>query len=137
MVELVVQIRNKGFNNNTKPQQVKRYDRGDVIDVLPNNTVWSIAELSHPDWRIIRVNMTMSEAQGLRSPELDPAGIKINTWKRGRKFDLDSVLVTDGKFKTFLLDDTRAVPVFRVTGSSKLFTDITVIKPPADTFIGV
>ncbi len=135
-VEIFFRVAAQGLPTGDKALEVKRYQRGDCVIWKPEGWGWGSIELTHPEHRIVRfTKMTVSEAEALISTELDAALSKTHTWKRIRRLDLDSLLITDGAFKTFLFDDTRAVPMFRFTGKLTLIDNITVTKSNADTVV--
>ena len=49
-----------------KSDHVGSTKRGDVIEICPDGWGWSDAELTHPDWRIIRSPITQSMANILK-----------------------------------------------------------------------
>jgi hypothetical protein len=133
MLETLLRVKDKLDDNPTKALEVTRMHRGDTVVWMPEGHTWSDEEKTNPAWRIVRLNITVSEAEALVSPELDPTGLKANCWKRVRKFDLE--LIGPGAFRTFLEDDTRAEPIFEFTESITLIDAITVTKPNADTLV--
>ena len=135
MVELLIRTQDKKADTPTKALEVQRMHRGDVVLWRPDGWPWSAREKASPAWRILRINITPSEADALVSPELDVLSIKLHVWKRIRKLDLDNVLISPGKFKTFLDDDSRSTPVFTFTGDVTLLGTITETKPNADTVV--
>lgn len=121
-----------------KSLKVQQYGAGDVVIWKAEGWGWGSVELTHPEHRILRIaNMTVSEAEALVSQELNVGKVKLHTWKRIRKFDLNSILIVSGKFKDFLDDDTRIVPIFKFTGNISLITSITTTKDNADTVVAV
>ena len=135
-VDLFLRVADQGGSGTDKALMVTRFQRGDIVAWKPSPWGWGSVELTHPEHRIIRFNsMTVSEAQALVSPEIDVTETKRHRRKRIRQLDLDSLLITVGDFKTFLFDDTRAVPIFIFKGSLKLIGDITFTKSNADTVV--
>lgn len=55
--------------------------RGDVIAVCPNGHPWSPAELTNPDWRIIRAPILQAEADALLSKSQDATVKRRREWK--------------------------------------------------------
>ena len=56
---------------------------GDVIAVCADGWAWSSAELTNPDWRIVKVNILQSHADAFLSRANDP------TVKRRREWMID------------------------------------------------
>jgi len=87
-------------------------DRGDIIDFIEDETRFTLSDtvLKHPDWRIIRVDLTRIEAEALAAEEFNPDNIKPFTYRR--KFRLQTSFAgLPPKVKAFLTDNTRAVPI--------------------------
>ncbi len=136
MAELLMTVKSN-LPNASKLEETRRYGPGDIITVQEDAWPWSAAELTNPDWRIIQAKgMTVSEGESLISPEKNPLDTKAQRWKRLRKLDLAHVLIGPGKFKNFLGDDTRVVPIFNFNAQQAvLISNITVIKPDADIYV--
>lgn len=47
-------------------------DPGDVIEVVPDNHVFTPAELGNTDYRFIRVPLVAIEAEAMKAPDIDP-----------------------------------------------------------------
>lgn len=47
-------------------------DPGDIVEVVPDDHVFSPAELGNPDYRFLRVPLVAIEAEALKAPDLDP-----------------------------------------------------------------
>ncbi len=118
----------------TKSVEVMRTHRGDVIVAKPNGWPWSQQERTNSSHRIVEVDITNSEADALTKPEFNILDTKQQYWTRGRRLDLDSVLIT-GKFKDYLADDTRATQIFEFTGNPALISSITETKQDADDYL--
>jgi CxxC motif-containing protein len=67
--------------------------RGDVIAVCPDGWNWGTEEISNPDWRIIKTDLTEDEASVFLSPERDkdPTQPSRTLQFRAFKIDLDSL----------------------------------------------
>lgn len=70
------------------------YKRGDVIVVKPDGWPWSEAELTNPDWRIIKFPaVTVEQAASFLAPEVetDPRNPNRMRQRRGFRLDLDGM----------------------------------------------
>lgn len=47
-------------------------DPGDIVDTVPDDHVFTPAELGNPDYRFIRVPLVAIEAEAVRAPDRDP-----------------------------------------------------------------
>jgi hypothetical protein len=92
--------------------------RGDVIAVCPNGWGWTPAELTNPDWRIVRVPFTAAECDALLTlgdgnPQL------ARCWKR--KYGIDASILPAGvkaallapRVAPYILDATAYLSQFR------------------------
>ena len=53
---------------------------GDVISICPDGWQWSPAELSNPDWRIVRVNILQTQADAFLSRANNPLVKRRREW---------------------------------------------------------
>lgn len=53
---------------------------GDVISICPDGWAWSPAELSNPDWRIVRVNILQAQADAFLSKSKNVAVKRRREW---------------------------------------------------------
>ena len=114
MTELLFRVRDVPHDDLAK--HVTRLHRGDIVDSRVTGHGWSERELTMPFWRILRADITLTEAIFLAASEPDPFNSKTRLWTRVRKLDLDNPLLPD-RFKDWLKDDTRAVPILVVAAS--------------------
>lgn len=59
-----------------------RMTRGDVIHCQPCPCKWSEAELIHPDWMVIKVDIEPIEAQRLKEPHTAPDGTVLHVRRK-------------------------------------------------------
>ena len=90
MYDLLVRVADKPLSGNPL-LDCKRTMRGDVIVVKPDGWAWSPTERNNPDWRIIKTDMTLAEAEGMTAS--DGGNPLANPYRRVRalKFDIDSL----------------------------------------------
>lgn len=87
--------------------------RGHVIVVKPDGHDWAKDELTHPAWRIVRVNCTEAEANAMLAAE---PGLETNRMLQRRAFRLDvDHLALPPAVKLFLSDDSRQTPIAEIT----------------------
>lgn len=140
-MELLVRIRNK-----TSPdvyQNCRLTKRGDVIAVRPDGHPWGKRELSNPDWRIIRVPISLAEAGALIDKE--PGNPRTNRMLQRRSFylNVDWSELPAG-VKSWILDDTRQEPIRQFTAAAirsivaqrTALTDPNVLGPQNENVIG-
>lgn len=53
---------------------------GDVIAICPDGWAWSTAELTNPDWRIVRANVLQSQADALLSQSNNASVRRRREW---------------------------------------------------------
>ena len=108
--------------------------RGDVIAAQPDGWVWSTAELTNPEWRILKMpTLTQAEADALTTPELDPSSTKAYTWsKRGTALYFEKQALPY-KFLKYLRDATRQLSSYDVgqAGEDQLIRDLATDKGDA------
>jgi hypothetical protein len=130
MSEVLVRVRNKV---QADPYlSCKLHERGDVIVVCADGWAWSAAELTNPDWRIIKLpNVTVSQVDGFLGPEFDTDPAHPSRMLRRRAFMLD-IDFSDLPlaFKNWLRDDTRAAPTRTVNYTPAQFLALKVAKTP-------
>lgn len=54
---------------------------GDVIAICPDNWPWSPAELTNPDWRIVRVNILQAQADAFLAKANSPLVVRRREWR--------------------------------------------------------
>lgn len=120
---------------------VKVHKRGDVIDVLADDVVFSPNELSHPEWRILKFDgVSRSEASVFLSPELPTAPPALSHLPdpmlqvRGFYLDLDAATLP-AAMKAYLADATRAVGVYTVPASVNMAALKRKRLPRPDPFV--
>lgn len=128
MVEMLVRVIDK-----TNPDfylNLGCSKRGDVIAVKPSGWAWTPAELTSPDWRILKVPLAMAEAQKYLRPQDDGKDSRDPTKSKTLKrrdvgIDLDNILIP-ASVKTGISDSVRATPIIDVGAFN--ISSITVIK---------
>ena len=114
-------------------QEVKLYNRGDVIAFKPDGWAWTAIEKTNPTWRIFRANLTEAECEALVAAELDIDGTKNLTRKRARKLKTDGLTLPQ-QLTDYLADDTRAEAMFVVPDNWVTHVRaMEYIKPDADS----
>lgn len=128
MAELVVRVQDKVNEDFYLDCQCTK--RGDVIEVRPDGWAWSKLERSNPDWRIIRVPMSVSEAQAFLAPELntDPKNPSKTLQRRAFKIDLENQKL-DAETLAVLADSKRDVPVYETKLALADVRDLKQAKP--------
>jgi hypothetical protein len=138
MPELLVRWRSKHSDDLYRDVQLTK--RGDVIEACEDGHDWTPAELTNPDWRILKVpGLTWNEANALKSSEDgDPTTNKM-LQRRGFYIDVSSLTLPQS-FIDWVRDDTRAAPTFTI-GPAALATlrSLVVRKQPVSdpAIIGV
>lgn len=111
---------------------VQRYQRGDVIQILPDKHVFSERELTNRAWRIVKIaDLTRSEAEALTSPEPDEDELHVRNWRRIRRLNLDHAAIPVA-IKAFIDDDSRTRAILTLDGGRALLNDIVEQKTAAD-----
>lgn len=101
MAEILIRVRDKEGHN---PMCVGEHE---VVVICANNWPWTIRERSDPDWRIVRVGCSVSEAQRYVGKEnVDPEVYLI----RRRHFKLDPTQLTPND-QEWYADDTRKAAI--------------------------
>lgn len=118
MAEILISIQDKPGAASDVEFRVKTCNRGDPVTWHEDGWSWSQNELTFPFWRIFRVPLTVSELETFLSEEQFgvPTIGEVRRWARQYRLDLDQSNFS-GPLKTFIADDTRAVPVFTVQGA--------------------
>lgn len=91
------------------------YKRGDVIMAKPDGWPWSMAELTNPDWRIIKFpSIAMDQAASFVAPEAetDPRNPNRMRQRRGFRLNFDAL---PGDLQAYITDSSRSQP-FAITG---------------------
>lgn len=106
--QLLVRVKDK-INPNSEILSAKLMKRGDVVHVADENHVWGTKELSNPDWRILKVELTKEQAESLLAPEHPPDLLKEYKMlrKRAIRLNLDSMDVATNLLDT--RDDPKSV----------------------------
>jgi len=112
-----------------------RTHRGDVISFVDDNHVFSQRELTNPEWRIVKVDITLSEAMAFIAVEEDVENTKSRKWKRKFGLDLDNISFPK-EIRDYISDATRVVPIFEFAAKNKnLLSNVTVVKGSAEDYI--
>lgn len=96
MAELLVRIIDKV--NDDPYLDVHCTKRGDVIVVRPDGWAWGQKEINNPEWRIVKLQASVSECLQFLSPEL-PQSATPDRMVRKRAFMLDIDLLDAGEVK--------------------------------------
>lgn len=72
-MEVLIRVVDKGPNEDHSKA-------GDVISVCPDGWQWSSAELTNPDWRIIRVPILQTQADAFLARANDPLVKRRREW---------------------------------------------------------
>ena len=54
---------------------------GDIISICPDRWAWSPAELTNPDWRIVKVNILQSQADAFLAKANNPLVKRRREWR--------------------------------------------------------
>jgi hypothetical protein len=129
MAELLVRVVSKV---NADPYlDVKCTKRGDVIAVCDDGWAWGPAELTNPDWRILKVpNLTVTDVQGFLAPEpeVNPAHPSRMLQRRAFKLDMSNVTLPAALW-AWVQDSTRAVPTRTLNVTLAQLLALKVLKP--------
>ena len=127
MAELLIRIRDKETHPNPYVD-VQRSKRGDVISVCPDGWAWTPAELTNPEWRIVKViGLDDEVVQQLLRPE--PGDPRLNKMLRRRQYKIDVDFASLPKAgKDYLRDDTRSAA--SITISKALAKSLVTLKTP-------
>lgn len=94
MAELLIRVVDK--SNDDPYLDVQCLKRGDVVVICEDGHEWSQAELTNPEWRILKVpGVTLVQAEAFLGPEVDedPTQPSRVLQRRAFKVDLDDVRV--------------------------------------------
>lgn len=72
-MEALIRVVDKGVDEDSSKA-------GDVISICANGWAWSPAELSNPDWRIVRVNILQAQADAFLSRANNPLVKRRREW---------------------------------------------------------
>ena len=93
-------------------KDVKLHKRGDVIEIVPDGWVWSAAEKTNPNWRIVKwPGVLVADVTDFMQPELDNRTVKMGSdpMLQIRGFNLNIDIATlPVAVKAFIADSTRA-----------------------------
>lgn len=110
MCEVLVRVANKANDDPYRTAQLLQ--RGDVVVVVEDEHAWGPAELSNPDWRILKLpNVSVNAALAFLGPELDsnPGKPSLMLRPRAFRFDLEHGALP-AAFKAWLADSSRKRP---------------------------
>lgn len=102
MAEMLVRIKDKPKSGNVyKDRHLS--ERGCVICIMPDNHSWSNAELTNPEWRIIKVpgiNPTVishfiTGQIGYGDPEAEKVNLVLRRWQYKLNLDLLQTMLAD------------------------------------------
>lgn len=113
MVEMLIRVEDKR-NLDDPEMDAKLTKRGDVIVVMPDGWNWGRAELSAPFWRIVRVPLTMDEANAMlgEQKDTDPLNPSRVLRRRAFKYDLDAIMAALPRGARDAFDDVeRKTPI--------------------------
>lgn len=83
MAELLVRVVDKTNPNDAAADRLLP-KAGDVIDVHPDGWAWSKAELSNPEWRILRIpDLDVGSLDDLMQPIMDATGALNRRRRKG------------------------------------------------------
>lgn len=121
MCEFLFRVRDHSSDPGT------RLGRGDCVACVENGWVWSESELTHPDWRIVKVpDMSVSEAESYLVPDM--GNPEFGYLPQRRKFAIDQSRFVNPATAAFVADDTRAVPF--ITAPAAALRNVIVQRPP-------
>lgn len=130
MSELLLRIRTK---DQPDPYLAcKLLERGDVVAICEDGWAWSAAEMSNPDWRILKLpNVPVATAEAFLGPEFDTDPSNPSRMLRRRAFmvDVDNATIPAG-LKAWILDDTRAAPTRTINYTPAQFAALKKAKTP-------
>lgn len=110
-MEFLIRIRDRGGVD--PPKGFGDSKAGDVIAACPDSWAWTVAELTSPDWRIVRAPLTQVEVDGLLAPGAgDPATGPVYKRKMRVNFSLSSL---PAAIRNWARDDSRSTPIFDAT----------------------
>lgn len=118
MAELLIRVkdkRNPPEYPNAAVLDTKLLQRGDVVMVCPDGWQWGDAELSNPDWRIVKApTMTPAEAETYLAAEPEQGASRM-TQRRAFHLNLDFASdVASREISAWLMDDTRKQPAITI-----------------------
>lgn len=101
----------RSFN---EERDAQRYERGDVISLLPTPSDWGHRCSTHPKWRILRVrDVSVDDLSEMVQPETVVGPLGAVRVMRMRRAHLDlSAPGWPGAFRSWLADETRALPIY-------------------------
>lgn len=110
MADILFRIRDKVNATDAEANELC-FKRGDVIAICPTPWAWSTAELTNPDWRILRVpQVSPDNLSDLLIGMYDQLAL-VPTLTRKRKSFFNGVDSFTGAARTWLNDDSRAQPI--------------------------
>jgi hypothetical protein len=115
----------RAHNHNAAPGT--RLARGDCVVAVENGWPWTQAELTAPQWRIVKVpDMSLDEARVLMAP--DPGDPELGHLPQRRKYTVDEALFQLPETAAFVADDSRVAPFMTFTADQ--LRGVIVQRPP-------
>ncbi len=110
----------------------KMSKRGDIVVIVPDGWGWTPAELTNPDWRIVKFpNVAQATAEAFAMPEqdADPAHPSRMLRRRAFMFDMTNVGLP-AAFRTWIADNARAAPTRTISLTGPQLAAFMVRKAP-------
>ena len=108
MCQVVIRVADKINPDKALNQQLLK--RGDIVELVGDDHVWSAKELTNPDWRIVVLPaLTESDVLPFMAPEF-PTGPETDVRilrRRAFSFDIEAL---PAQWAAWFADDTRAQP---------------------------
>lgn len=114
-------------------KHTQRYQRGDIVQALPDDHPFTPAEFASPRLRFVKLPFTLSEANAVISAEIDAAGVKNRKWRRIRFVDLTTPSFSSA-LDAFIADDKRTIPILELSAQDvSRVKNAVKLKPNADS----
>lgn len=114
-----------GQYNNDDPYMDARLPKpGDILAIQPDDAEWGQFELSHSEWRIIKLPSHTAASLQYLLEDVKPTspGQKMVQY---RAFYLNiSAPQLSSELKAYLADNTRSVPIFTVTSGEQAIINV-------------
>ena len=132
MAELLLRVHDKPRRGDVYLDS-QQTQAGDVNTVQLDGWIWGSVELTHPDWRILRIPaLTVEAAEVWLSPEPErsPTMKSRVLQRRGVSFSIAALTQADVSLTAWLADDTRRAPIAVASLSLAQIATLARVKTP-------
>lgn len=97
----------------------KQWKRGFIIEILPVGSDWGKSTLTNPNWKVIRIDMTIEEGREFMAQERDENQLNPMLPLRMFRMDLDALdIVTKGEMDRKVPKDSKDAKIVLMTAGT-------------------